>query len=528
VSEASFRGPPRDSEPRTSVAWMLGESDLPFNADPGRFALRWGDHDLTYGELRTRALHLAGGLRASGLGAGDRVATLLYNRGEIFELYFACAYAGLTLVPVNFRMVAGEVEYVLRDSGARVLVTEPALRDTAAAALATLTDVRLITLHEDGYGPEYEDLAARSGASSGSDHTEIQLILYTSGTTGRPKGVMLSHTAIMWFAFQQVAMYPFMRPEMVMLATGPTYNTASINEQTIPTFLAGGTVAIQPSRGWRPEKMAALIHRYGVTHANIFPVMMERILQADSRERIDLGTLTFVLTGGENTPPATVRRFRERWKDLSVAIGYGLTEGGVITWIRDCEIDQHPLSVGRSFGGQTFRVVDGEGRPVARGETGEVVTAGPALMSGYWNAPDLTARSIRDGWLWTGDLGRQDDDGYLYIEGRSKDMVISGSHNIYPAEIENALSEHPGLADWTVIGVPDAEWGEAVCAVVVAKQTDSVTSDEVVGFVRGRLASYKKPKYVVFRSELPRNASGKVLKASLRDELRDLERGTTR
>ena len=202
---------------------------------------------------------------------------------------------------------------------------------------------------------------------------------------------------------------------------------------------------------------------------------------------------------------------------------YGLTESGVITWIRDEELDAHPGSVGRSFGAQTYQVVDQGGRAVPDGEVGEIVTAAPVVATGYWNAPDLTAATIRDGWFWTGDLGRRGEDGYLYIGGRSKDMIISGGQNIYPAELENVLSEHSGLLEATIIGVPDERWGEAVCAIVVTKPGVELQAQDIVEFVQARLASYKKPRHVVFTDELPRNAIGKVLKAQLRAQYRDIE-----
>ena len=518
VSAVSITGPAG-----TNVRWLLGDMRLPGHIDPDRLALRWKDTDRTYQELRDRAVGLAAGLRRAGLQPGDRVCTLLYNRGETFELYFACAYAGLTLVPINFRMVAREAAFVLQDCGARFLLTEPALEDVAKGAVEEAPEVMLMVLDAEESGASYEALVQGAPIEGDWGSTDPHLILYTSGTTGRPKGVMLSHTAIMWFALQQAALYPDMTADMVMLLTGPTFNTASINEQSIPTFLAGGTATILPSRGWTPERTSELIDRWGCTHAVIFPGQMEQFLDADTRSRIGLESMRFALTGGENCPTATVARFRRRWSHMSVGIGYGLTEAGVITWIRDGELDAHPGSVGRSFGAQTFRVVDPEGRPVPQGETGEVVTAGPVIASGYWNAPDLTAAAVRDGWLWTGDLGRVDEDDYLFIEGRSKDMIISGGQNIYPAEIENALSEHTGLLEATIIGVPDRKWGETVCALVVVKEGVSLTEQDIVDFIQERLASYKKPRHVVFMDSLPRNPSGKVLKRDLREQFRDLE-----
>jgi len=506
----------------TNVRWLLGDTSLPAHIDPARLALRWGSTDVTYGQLRDRVVRLAAGLRQAGLETGDRVCTLLHNRGETFELYFACAYAGLTLVPINFRMVAREAAFVLRDSDARMLITEPSLEDVAVGALEEVGGVDLVVLDVDEPGDGYEALLHPDPPQGPMGSTDPHIILYTSGTTGRPKGVMLSHTAITWFALQQAALYPAMDRDMVMLLTGPTFNTASINEQSIPTFLVGGTVTILPSGGWTPQRTSDLIDRWGCTHAVIFPGQMEQFLDADSRNRIGLESMRFALTGGENCPTATVARFRRRWDHVSVAIGYGLTEAGVITWIRDDELDAHPDSVGRAFGAQTFRVVDPDGTPVPAGVTGEVVTAAPVVTSGYWNAPDLTDEAVRDGWLWTGDLGRVDEDDYLYISGRSKDMIISGGQNIYPAEIENALSEHTGILEATIIGVPDPKWGETVCALIVPKEGVTLTDADIVSFVQERLASYKKPRHVVFMDSLPRNPSGKVLKRELRERFADL------
>ena len=299
----------RVSDARTSARWILGDADLPAHLDPGRTALRWGDTQRTYAELRDRCVRLAAGLRAAGLQVGDRVSTLLHNRGETFELYFACAYAGLTLVPVNFRMVPPEVEFVLRDSGARILLTEPALADVARRATDGL-DIHVVTLEADVPGAEYEELVATAPLAGPYATTEAHLILYTSGTTGRPKGVMLSQTAIMWFALQQAAFYPEMTSDIVTLITGPTYNASALHDLSIPTFLLGGTVSILPSRGWSPEKMADLIDRHAVTHTLVFPGMIEPFLAADGDEHIGFASLRFVLMGGDNCPTATVARFR--------------------------------------------------------------------------------------------------------------------------------------------------------------------------------------------------------------------------
>lgn len=512
---------PSGPGPSANVSWLLGADALPQVADPDRTALRWTGHSRTYAELRQRALSLACALRARGLGVGDRVAVLAYNRGETFELYFACAYAGLTLVPINFRLVPQEVAHVLTDSGAKVLFYDERLDDTTSAALA-LADVKIATICLSGSEPgsAYDEMA--TGPELGLDefgHTDVHLLLYTSGTTGRPKGVMLSHQGILWFAMQQASAYPGMDPSCVMLLTGPVYNTAGINEQSIPVFLSGGTVAILESGNWTARKLAEVIDEWSVTSGVIYPSMMGPLLEADRESPCELASFRFTATGGENCPYDLLARFRRRWPHISVAIGYGLTEGGIATFIRDGEMDVKPHSVGRAFPGSTFKVVDETGTRVPTGTVGEVWMASPAQTIGVWGDPEAQRAVLRDGWVVTGDLGRVDKDGYLYIEGRSKDMIISKGQNIYSAEVESALSECSELLEATVIGVPDSEYGEAVCAVIVVRPGVTFGPAELTSFARARLASYKKPRYVVVLDSLPRNPSQKVDKVLLRERV---------
>jgi fatty-acyl-CoA synthase len=330
---------------------------------------------------------------------------------------------------------------------------------------------------------------------------------------------MVTHMNTMWLALQQAANYPGWGTDMVLLLVAAIGNTAGMNEQTIPTFMAGGTLGIFESRGWTPEKMADTVDDWGVTHTVVFPSMMEPFLHADAQSEIGFGTVRFMLTGGENTPPATLARFRRRWSHITVALAYGSTESGLPTMIFDGEIDRHPGSVGRVTMGHTVRIQDGDGKALGVGEIGEIWVASPGTVAGYWNAPEVNAEVVRDGWLNTGDLGRFDEDGYLYLQGRSRDLIISKGQNIYPAEIENVLSEFEDLLEFTVVGVPDEEFGEAVCAVAVAKPDREVTGNDVIEFVRERLASYKKPRYVVFLDELPRNAGNKVLKRQVVEQV---------
>jgi acyl-CoA synthetase (AMP-forming)/AMP-acid ligase II len=505
-----------------NVSWILGSDALPSAALPGATALIWDGGAMTYGELRQQAMNLASVLQSAGVQEGDRVAVHLVNRPQILVAYFGCAYAGATLVPVNFRLTAREITFILSDCTPAFVISESEISQPMVEAFAT-TDApreRLVVLDSGSVDEEWSSLLRRVETPGSLGHTDVQLILYTSGTTGRPKGVLMSHQSILWFALQQAAFYPNLTSDAVTMLTGPMYNTAALNEQSIPTLLVGGTVAIMPSRGWSPEAMSARIDDWGVSHAVIYPSMMEPLIAARSHSAIGLASMRFVLTGGENCPPSTMARFMDAFPHIDLMIGYGSTEGGVVTCIAGSEIREHPGSVGRAMGGQTFAVVDRDGTRLPVGDVGRVVTAAPSVTQGYWNAPELTQTALREGWLDTGDLGRIDGDGYLFIEGRSKDMIISKGQNIYPAEIENALLSDPVIVDCAVLGVPDPEFGEVPLAVVVARPGAEPTEASILASVRERLASFKKPRHVLFVDAIPRNTAAKVDKERLAADLR--------
>lgn len=503
-----------------SVAWLLGTAGFPCGVDPDKAALRWAGGGLSYHQLRDRALSLAGGLIDIGLGSGERVATVLPNTGEIFELYFACAYAGLTFVPIDFRLRPKELAAVLQDATPAVIVTKINLRDgVAQAARMSEQDPWLFIIDAKETRLSYASLTRHPHPTGPLPRTDPHLLLYTSGTTGTPKGVRFTHLGIMWQGMQALA---FESPDCrryVTLLTGPMSNTAAINEMSIPGFMSGGTITIMPSGGWSADSMAELIDRWSVTHTTIYPSMFLPFLEADQRRSISLSSLQFVLTGGEPCAPSILRRWRQRWSHVTVANGYGLTEGGGITQITGQELDLRPDSVGRIWGCQAMKVIDQSGQACPPGIIGEIITASPAVTDGYWDDPQLSASALVDGWLRTGDLGRIDEDGYLYLAGRARDLIISGAQNIYPAEIEAALMAHPEVGDCAVVGVPDDKFGEAVCAVVVRTAASNVSGAELVGYLKTRLASYKKPKHTVFVPKIERNAAGKVDKITLAESI---------
>ena len=389
-----------------SVAWLLGAQSLPSHIAPDSPAVSWGDVTISYGELRNRALRLASGLRAHGVMPGDRIATFLLNRGEMFDLYFAAAFAGVTLVPVNFRFSAVEVSRVLADCDAKWLFSEHALAPLAQEAAQVAGLSRLTILDADGPGEAYADLLDNDQLAGPFERRDPHLILFSSGTTGQPKGAMMRHEAILWYAMQQALVYPYYGTEMRLLISGPLFNTGGINDMTIATFATGGAVAILPSHNWTARKMVEHIDKWSVTHTIVFPSMMEPMLQADlDGPRLECASLRLIVTGGEICPVETVRRFKKRWRDAVLAIGYGATELGLATVVMGDEIDAHPESVGRVVTGSAIRIAGPEGEELASGCVGEIWMAGASSFSGYLNAPELTEATLRDRWAGLGGPG---------------------------------------------------------------------------------------------------------------------------
>ena len=498
------------------VSSILGDYGPQALQQPDKVALVWENGSRTYAQLRERALRLAAGLRGMGLQTGDRVATLLFNRGETFELYFACAYAGLTFVPVCFRLTSPEIASFLNDCEAAVVFTEPDLMATLEIALPSLDrQPQVVMLENVAGGAEFERLATTTASIGAPVPNDVHMILYTSGTTGRPKGVAMRSQAIVWCAMQQVTQFRGLDHSSVMLLNAPMFNTAAMNESSVPTFFVGGTVAIMPSRGSSAGRLIDFIGRWRVTHVLMFPSMFRDLIAADNDKRVPLDTMSWWYTGGENCPPALMAEVRRRWPHISLTISYGSTESGMATLIEGDDIERHPGSVGRVVPGQSIRLLDPDGADVPVGEVGEVWTAGPSVMRNYWQSPQLDADTVRDGWLKIGDLARMDEGGWIYIVGRTKDLIISKGQNIYPAEIENALRQHPAVLDVAVVGVPNPEFGEAVCACVILRKGELAGKDEILGFALQSLASYKKPRHMFFMETFPVRNATKIDKAEL-------------
>ncbi|MEW2564969.1 acyl-CoA synthetase [Streptomyces griseorubiginosus] len=476
---------------------------------PHRTALIHGGITLSYAELHTRVTRLAHALRARGIRRGDRVAYLGPNHPSYLETLFAAGVLGAVFVPLNTRLAGPEIGYQLSDSGARALVYGPS-HAGLVAGLPGSTDVRTYV----EVGAEYEQLLAGPAEPIDEPVTgdDTCIIMYTSGTTGRPKGAMLTHGNLTWNAINVLVDTDLIADERA-LVSAPLFHTAGLNMLALPVLLKGGTCVLVEA--FDPDATFDLIEQHRITFMFGVPTMFEQVARHPRWPAADLSSLRILTCGGSPVSTPLIAAYQER--GLTFLQGYGMTEASPGTLFLDAE---HAISKAGSAGVPHFfsdvRVVRPDLAPVDTGETGEVVLRGPHVMPGYWGLPEETAASFADGWFRSGDAARVDEDGYVFIVDRIKDMIISGGENIYPAEIEDLLLRHPDIAECAVIGVADEKWGEVPRAVVVPREGKVPDPDEVLASLAGRLAKYKIPKSVVVADELPRTASGKLLKSRVR------------
>lgn len=477
---------------------------------PHRTALIHGGTSTDYRTLHSRTTRLAHALRDRGIRRGDRIAYLGPNHPSYLETLFAAGTLGAVFVPLNTRLAGPEIAYQLTDSGAKALLYGPS-RTALVAGLPGSTDVRTYV----ELGPEYE--AALASASEEPIDAPVTpddtcIIMYTSGTTGRPKGAMLTHGNITWNALNVLVDTDLIADERALVCA-PLFHTAGLNMLTLPVFLKGGTCVLVEA--FDPDATFDLIERHRITFMFGVPTMFDQVARHPRWPEADLSSLRILTCGGSPVPTPLIAAYQER--GLNFLQGYGMTEAAPGTLFLDAG---HAVTKAGSAGVPHFfsdvRVVGPDLAPVDVGETGEVVVRGPHVMPGYWGLPEETAASFADGWFRSGDAARVDEDGYVFIVDRIKDMIISGGENIYPAEIEDLLLAHPDIVECAVIGVPDDKWGEVPRAVVVPREGATVDPDEVLASLSGRLAKYKIPKSVVLAPELPRTASGKLLKSRVR------------
>ncbi|MCM3807243.1 long-chain fatty acid--CoA ligase [Streptomyces sp. DR7-3] len=478
---------------------------------PHRTALIHGEQSTDYLALHLRTTRLAHALRARGIRRGDRVAHLGPNHPAYLETLFAAGLLGAVFVPLNTRLTGPEIAYQLADSGAKALI-HGAAHAGLVAGLPADSDVR--TRVE--IGDAYERILAAAPAEPIDEPVapdDVCLIMYTSGTTGRPKGAMLTHANITWNAVNVLVDHDLFADERA-LVSAPLFHTAGLNMITLPVLLKGGVCVLVEA--FDPGTTLDLLERHRITFMFGVPTMFDQVARHPRWANADLSSLRILTCGGSPVPTSLIAAYQKR--GLTFLQGYGMTEAAPGALFLDAE---HATDKAGSAGVPHFfsdvRVVRPGLSPVDTGETGEVVVRGPHVMSGYWGLPEETETAFADGWFRSGDAARVDEDGYVYIVDRLKDMIISGGENIYPAEIEDLLLTHPGIAECAVIGVPDDRWGEVPRAVVVPAAGAELDPEQVLASLSGRLAKYKIPKSVVVADDLPRTASGKLLKSRVRD-----------
>ncbi|MEU8821933.1 long-chain fatty acid--CoA ligase [Actinoplanes sp. NPDC048796] len=456
---------------------------------PDRVALVFGDASWTYAELRDRISRLAHRLRVAGADRGDRVAYLGPNHPALVETLFATHLLGAVFVPLNSRLTAAELRYQLDHSGARILIRAPECADVSAP-----TTIPLSSLSALPEGPPIEaDVALDDPA----------LILYTSGTTGRPKGAVLTHGNVTWNTYNLLVGVDVAGDEVTLIGA-PLFHVAALNQCLLPTVLKGGRCVIMPS--WNVDQALDLIESQRVTWMFGVSAMFAALARSPRWPHTDLSSLRCVMSGGAAVPPALIRAYQER--GLTFCQGYGMTETAPgATFLEARESLDHVGSAGVPVFFTDVRV---DGNP------GEVLVRGPNVTPGYWNDPAATAGAFTDGWLHTGDIAEVDPGGHFHILDRLKDMYISGGENVYPAEVEAALFTHPGVAEAAVIGIPDERWGEVGRAFIVPAPGPTPSTTELRDHLIERLAKYKIPAEFTFVDDLPRTGSNKVRKADLR------------
>ncbi|MFZ5591404.1 MAG: class I adenylate-forming enzyme family protein [Bacillota bacterium] len=481
--------------------------------DPQEIALSWprGQVTMTWQELAVRAEALAGLLLARGVGKGDRVAIFITNRPEFVVAFFGILQAGAAVVPLNVKLTPPEVAYILQDSAACGLIYEDALRSTAEAALNGLPAMKVVLSEKElplaPSGPVRVDVSP----------ADVAEVLYTSGTTGRPKGVILTHSAV-YLVGSMIAYESDLRHGDVCLHLMPLTHSAPLNLFLVGATWAGAKHVLGT---FTPEALLELVAAEKVTHFFGAPVAYALALRVPGREKYDLSSVKRWIYGGAAMPEALARQVMAHMPAPLLGL-YGLTEAGpngvaIYPW----EHEKHAGSIGRRGAVNAMvRLVDDAGQDVPAGTVGEIIIKAPTVMQGYLNRPRETAETLRDGWVYTGDLGVRDEDGYIWVKDRKKDMIITGGVNVYPREVEEVLLLCPGVLDVAVVGVPHPDWGETVMAMAVLEpgRTAQEMEQQIKEFCRSRLADYKIPRLFQFVDVIPRNASGKILKHVIRAE----------
>jgi fatty-acyl-CoA synthase len=493
---------------------------------PEKTALVWvpDGSRYTYRDLDRRVDALVAVWRDEcGFVAGDRVALLAHNRVEFIDAFFAAARSGIILVPLGTKLTPHEIEFIARDAGLRSFMYDGAFAETVRALGGSAGVERWIALDDPAFETHdrLADLLARAATASvpavrqaRPGPEDICCLLYTSGTTGKPKGVMVPHRMVAWNGYNTAICWQLREDDVSPIFT-PLYHAGGLGAFLLPIFAIGGTIVLHA--GFDAEEIWRTMERERCTVVLGVPTIYRLLMEAPAFDSVDLSYVRWLISGGAPLPLYIIEAYQKR--GVVFKQGYGLTEVGVNCFSMTVEESVRKKgSIGKAMMFTGARAVGPDGVDVPHGEVGELWLRGPHVCAGYWNNPAATAAALdADGWFHTGDLARRDEEGFFYIAGRQKDMLISGGVNIYPAEIEAELLLHPAVADAAVVGISDPKWGEAGAGCIVLRPGRQATGDELAAFLAGRLAKYKIPKRWLFLDALPRTAYGKVVKGELRE-----------
>ncbi|RDK05867.1 fatty-acid--CoA ligase [Cupriavidus lacunae] len=491
---------------------------------PEAIATVFGQRRRTYAVLGERVARLAAALAALGVCKGDRVGILALNSDRYIEAIQAVFWAGGAINPCNTRWSARELAYSFNDSGTEVLLIDDAHLALLPALKSDSPNLRAVIYVGDEAVPDglhslealIEANAPMADAMAGDE--DLAAVFYTGGTTGFPKGVMLSHRSMVGGMLNRMALgYPV---GPVYLHAAPVFHLAG----ALGIFwqmMAAGTSVLIPT--FTPKAFMEVVQREGVTDTLLVPTMIQMILDAPERPAYDMSSLRFLIYGASPIGEGLLDRVAQMWPDVALMQGYGMTEcAGPVTYLPP---EFHTLegrkrnklrSAGRAGAMAEVKIVDPQRNEVPRGVVGEIAIRGMSNMLGYWNKPQETAHTLQDGWIYSGDGAYMDEEGFVFIVDRVKDMIVTGGENVYSAEVESALSRHPAVAICAVIGIPSDRWGEQVHAIVVLRQSARVNEDELIQHCKGLIANYKCPRSIEFRESLPLTGVGKILKAELR------------
>ncbi len=501
-----------------TLGYLLKRSAWKF---PNKTAVVFEGKHITYEGLNRRVNRLANALLNLKIKKGDKIASMMFNSSQLIEVYFAAAKIGAISVPINYRLVGEEVNYIVGHSDSSTLIYDAGLRNVIERVLQSKR-LNFISVGEKMFSDsmDYEVLMKGSTDSEidqSADEKDLRFIMYTSGTTGFPKGAMFTHRNNLWAALSIIITKKYNFNEVVLFVN-PLYHMNSYINVIASIFMGNKMVLM---KRFDPNKMMQLIESEKVTICSVVPTICEKLLEVSKDHPFDTKSWRYCTSTGAPWLFEMKKRFMKRFPHVVMADAYGATEVFSGTLIQGSELLEKPKSVGKPYLDTIIRIVDDHGIDLPVGQVGEIIFYGPHVTQGYYNDPVATREALREGWFYSGDLGYFDEDGYLYLADRKKDMIISGGENIYSLEIENVLLRNEKIIEAAVVGVPDDRWGEMVKAYIVLRPTVTMDKDEVVNFCQEHLASYKKPRFVEFVDSLPKNSLGKTLKKDLRKLARE-------